>query len=188
METVVLSPPRRLGPADAASLAALEARCFPDPWSAEIFAAAFVRPVFAAFGIFGPEGLAAYATVHLVAGELEILNIAVAPERRGRGLGGQLLGHVLQHADKVGINRGFLEVRAGNVPAKRLYARHGPERGLAPPGLRSGRNVRPRLPGHGVESRRRSGMYIGSMFDTILEYNMDGHDFASETEEWTERD
>jgi len=31
-------------------------------------------------------------------------------------------------------------------------------------------------------------MYIGSMFDTILEYNMDGHDFASETEEWTERD
>jgi len=125
METVVLSPPRRLGPADAASLAALEARCFPDPWSAEIFAAAFVRPVFAAFGIFGPEGLAAYATVHLVAGELEILNIAVAPERRGRGLGGQLLGHVLQHADKVGINRGFLEVRAGNVPAKRLYARHG---------------------------------------------------------------
>ena len=125
METPAPYAPRRLDAADADSLAALEARCFPDPWSAETFVAAFARPVFAAFGLFGPGGLCAYITLHLVAGELEILNIAVTQELRGRGLGGQLLGHVLQRTDKMGMNQGFLEVRAGNVPARRLYARHG---------------------------------------------------------------
>lgn len=125
METAGLSPPRRLGPSDAAGLAALEACCFPDPWSAATFTAAFARPVFAAFGMFDERGMAAYATVHLVGDELEILNIAVVPHLRGRGLGGRLLGYVLQQADKMGMNRGYLEVRAGNVPARRLYARHG---------------------------------------------------------------
>lgn len=125
MKTAEGYAPRRLEPADAADVATLEARCFPDPWSAEILVAEFARPVFAAYGLYGPSGLAAYATLHLVAGELEILNIAVAPELRGQGLGGQLLGYVLQQTDKMGMNRGFLEVRVGNVPARRLYARHG---------------------------------------------------------------
>lgn len=125
METAGLSLPRRLGPADAAGLAALEASCFPDPWNEASFVRAFARPAFAAFGMFGPEGLAAYATVYFVGDELEILNIAVVPAWRGRGIGGRLLDHVLQQADKMGMNRGYLEVRAGNVPARRLYARHG---------------------------------------------------------------
>lgn len=125
METAPTNQPRRLGRADIPALASLEACCFPDPWSAAAFAAALDRPAFAAYGIAGRDGLAAYMTVHVVGDELEIINIAVAPQWRGRGLGGRLLGYVLQGADKMGINRGYLEVRAGNVPARRLYARHG---------------------------------------------------------------
>lgn len=117
--------PLRLGPGHARALAALEARCFPDPWTEAAFTAAFARPAFAAFGMAEGEGLAVYATFHFLGGEFEVLNIATAPERRGLGLATALLAHVLQQTDKMGMNRGYLEVRAGNVPAKRLYVRHG---------------------------------------------------------------
>lgn len=123
META--APPVRLNGRDAPALACLEARCFPDAWDEAAFAAAFGRSVFVAYGLRHGLELTAYLTAHVVGEELEILNIAVAPEWRGQGLGTRLLGHVLQEADKLGINHGYLEVRAGNVPAKRLYARHG---------------------------------------------------------------
>lgn len=119
------SEPVRLGPGDAASLAELEARAFPDAWDEAAFVAAFARPAFAAFGIRQGDRLAAYATFHFLGDEFEVINIAVDPGLRGRGLASRLFGHVLQHTDKAGMNQGYLEVRAGNVPAKRLYLRHG---------------------------------------------------------------
>ena len=125
METAPAMSPRRLEPDDVPDLAQLEAACFPDPWSEAVLLAAFVRPIFAAWGIDGPEGLVAYITLHLIGDELEVLNIAVDRAWRGQGLGTRLLGHVLQQTDKMGMNRGYLEVRAGNEPAKRLYLRHG---------------------------------------------------------------
>ena len=117
--------PARLGPGDAASLAGLEARTFPDAWDEAAFLAAFARPPFAAFGIRQESGLAAYATFHFLGEEFEVINIAVDPDLRSRGLASRLFGHVLQQADKAGMNQGYLEVRAGNVPAKKLYLRHG---------------------------------------------------------------
>ncbi len=125
MKTLDRARPQRLSCEDAPALASLEARCFPDPWNQAAFVAAFGRPAFAAYGIRGGEGLLAYLTLHLLGDELEVLNIAVDPSCRGQGLGGLLLGHVLQQTDKMGMKRGYLEVRAGNVPARRLYARHG---------------------------------------------------------------
>ncbi len=125
MQTSAASLPRRLGPENAGELAALEARCFPDPWSASDFAAAFGRPAFAAFGIADGGVLVAYATFHFLGDEFEILNIATDPVRRGEGLASALLGHVLRETDKMGMYRGYLEVRSGNAPAKRLYSRHG---------------------------------------------------------------
>lgn len=121
----VASPPVRLGPESAAALAALEARCFPDAWDEAAFVAAFGRKAFVAFGIPGEAGLWAYTTLHFLGEEFEVLNIATDPARRGCGLASRLFGHVLQQTDKMGMNQGYLEVRAGNVPAKRLYLRHG---------------------------------------------------------------
>lgn len=132
META--NAPYRLSEGDAPALARLEACCFPDPWDEAAFRSAFARPAFRAFGLPGGEGLSAYCTVHVVADELEIINIAVAPNLRGRGLATGLLSAVLRHADKMGINQAYLEVRTGNVPARKLYARHG----FAVVGLRKG--------------------------------------------------
>ena len=88
----------------------LEKCCFSQPWTEEQCRAAFQQPAFAAFGLVGAAGLAAYISFYHSADELEILNIAVSPERRRQGLGRRVLGMALQ-----------LEVRESNTPAIGLY-------------------------------------------------------------------
>jgi [ribosomal protein S18]-alanine N-acetyltransferase len=58
-------------------------------------------------------------------GEMQILVIATSPDHRGRGLGGQMLAHVLARSAEAGCQVASLEVRAGNAPAIALYERHG---------------------------------------------------------------
>lgn len=68
------------------------------------------------------ETVAGFVVVRQVAaGETEILNIAVAPERRRQGIGGQLLGEILAR------HRGefFLEVRESNSAARQFYEKLG---------------------------------------------------------------
>jgi ribosomal-protein-alanine acetyltransferase len=56
-----------------------------------------------------------------VADEVHLLNVAVHPERRGRGYGRQLVAAVTAEAEASGARVVFLEVRSGNVVARRLY-------------------------------------------------------------------
>lgn len=82
---------RLLGPKDASALAALEAQVFADAWDAEHFRALLGQDRFVAVGAFDHAGLCAYLTAYSVAGELEIVNVAVAAELRGQGIGRSLL-------------------------------------------------------------------------------------------------
>jgi ribosomal-protein-alanine N-acetyltransferase len=66
-----------------------------------------------------------YAVLMPLPGEIELLNITVAPEARGAGLGRQLLQHICTQARGAGAERMFLEVRASNTPARALYAHNG---------------------------------------------------------------
>ena len=123
----------RLGHNELDELAALEKLCFTLPWSRAQLAAHLGLPHFAAFGLRAPprEGsgtagmLAAYLSFYHSPDELEILNLAVAPEWRGLGCGTRLLRLVLRMAANMGIGRAVLEVRSGNVPALALYTRQG---------------------------------------------------------------
>jgi ribosomal-protein-alanine N-acetyltransferase len=56
--------------------------------------------------------------------EEELLLIAVAPEHRGRGIGGALIERLVAEARTRGVTRLFLEMREGNT-AEMLYRRHG---------------------------------------------------------------
>ncbi|AAS96155.1 ribosomal protein S18-alanine N-acetyltransferase [Nitratidesulfovibrio vulgaris] len=111
----------RLGREDMGEVAALEQACFSTPWSEEQFLLAFEQRIFSVFALRDQERIVAYAAVYHAAGELEILNIAVHPDRRRHGLGRRLLGILLQVAVKMGITRAVLEVRTGNTPAIGLY-------------------------------------------------------------------
>jgi ribosomal-protein-alanine N-acetyltransferase len=61
----------------------------------------------------------------LAGGEAEILSVAVASARRGRGLARALLNLHLRRLAGLGANAVFLEVDEDNDPARRLYRRAG---------------------------------------------------------------
>lgn len=69
--------------------------------------------------------LAGFLVTRSAAGEVEILNIAVAPQWRRTGVGSRLLKHALEEARAAGAQRVFLEVRESNRAAIALYMRHG---------------------------------------------------------------
>ncbi len=102
-------------------MADLEKRCFSLPWSEEQCLGALGQKAFAAFGLFGKHGLAAYISIYHSVPEMEILNLAVAPERRRQGLGRRVLLMVLQVARKMGMQKVSLETRQNNAAAIALY-------------------------------------------------------------------
>ena len=65
--------------------------------------------------------LAGYVCFWNVAGEAQILNLAVHPRYRRRGVGRALLVHALKLAGEEGARQAVLEVRRGNSAARRLY-------------------------------------------------------------------
>jgi ribosomal-protein-alanine N-acetyltransferase len=101
------------------ALATLHARTFrtPPPWSATDFAGFIADPL--AFLLV--EGDTGFLLGRAVAGEAELLTLAVAPEARRRGLGQRLVSRFLYQARLRGADRAFLEVAADNAAAIALY-------------------------------------------------------------------
>ncbi|MEW5772680.1 MAG: ribosomal protein S18-alanine N-acetyltransferase [Thermodesulfobacteriota bacterium] len=115
----------RLGPDDLDQLLALERLCFSHPWTERQFLLGLENKAFYVFGLKLGQELAAYCSFHAVADEMEVLNIAVAPPLRRRGLARRLLGLVLQICRNMGIQQGYLEVRRSNTAARALYKAFG---------------------------------------------------------------
>jgi ribosomal-protein-alanine acetyltransferase len=118
-------PIRSAVPADAASLVAIERRAFSDPWSEASFREALTSPW--TFGLVaeGSRGVAGYLIGRDVAGTGEVLNLAVAPELRRRGVGGALLQAGLAALRRRRVDEVFLEVRESNHSAQALYLAYG---------------------------------------------------------------
>ena len=106
---------------DVEKIADLEKRCFSDPWSVEMFLGSMRLPVFYSVLIEDEGELVGYACENILFEDAEIANVAVAPEYRRRGLGKELLTWLEQTARAQNAEKLFLEVRAGNTPAKALY-------------------------------------------------------------------
>lgn len=65
-----------------------------------------------------------YIVARLVAGEAELIKIAVASEHRRRGVGSRLFAALFTHLLAEGIKYCHLEVRAGNSEAVAFYRGH----------------------------------------------------------------
>ena len=124
---------RWLLPDDMSECAALEALCFPSFWTEEQFRETWNQTGFAGYGLFEGGKLTAYISLSVLAGELEVLNMAVHPEARGRGLSRPLMAYALadtlegghrirRELEPEGWENGVLEVRVGNAPARALYS------------------------------------------------------------------
>lgn len=64
---------------------------------------------------------AGFALFRVAADEAELLTVSVVPEARRAGLGRALVGACEAGARQAGARRMFLEVGAGNAPARALY-------------------------------------------------------------------
>lgn len=114
---------RRAREADAAALAALESAGSLHPWSADQIRSELVRSApDAVLVLEGRDGIVAYCAYRLVLDEMHVMNLAVSPGARRRGLGRLLLETVLSRAGRTGARRALLEVRAGNDAARALYS------------------------------------------------------------------
>ena len=63
----------------------------------------------------------------LIVDELHIATIATHPEFRRQGIGARILQEALKDASKAGVQRAFLEVRAGNEADRSMYRKFGSE-------------------------------------------------------------
>ncbi len=112
-------------PADAAGLELIERRSFSDPWTEASFREALTSPW--TFGLIadGGRGVAGYLIAREVARTGEVLNLAVAPEFRRRGIGGALLEAGIATLRRRRADEVLLEVRESNVSAQALYLGYG---------------------------------------------------------------
>lgn len=67
------------------------------------------------------EKVAGYFYAQNIVGEVTLLNVAVDPEKQGRGLGRELIGHFLEMCELAKADSAWLEVRESNHKARSLY-------------------------------------------------------------------
>lgn len=112
--------------ADLPAVLEIERQCQPDPWSEAMFLGELNNPCARVDVCLLEEGeLAGFLCSWLISGELSILNLATAPRHQRRGVAATLLQHCLARAQTKGLERAWLEVRAGNAGAIALYHRFG---------------------------------------------------------------
>jgi ribosomal-protein-alanine N-acetyltransferase len=121
---------RRMRWWDLEAVHALETALFPDPWSVETFWSELAHvPESRHYVVAEDDGeVVGYAGMVATGHQADVQTVAVRADRQGRGLGGELLRALLDEARRRGAGEVFLEVRAENVAAQELYARHGFER------------------------------------------------------------
>lgn len=116
---------RRLEPSSLDAIYGIELSSFPYPWSRGSIAEEFRQPIAHSLGLFLGTELIGYCISHLVVDEFHILSFAVHPDQRRKGYGAILLYQCLKYAVEHGAVYACLEVRAGNLEARRLYEKCG---------------------------------------------------------------
>nr|WP_170301137.1 ribosomal protein S18-alanine N-acetyltransferase [Frigidibacter albus] len=100
----------------------MHAACFtvPRPWTAAEFTELLARQ-----GTFLLPEPAGFLLGCALAGEAELLTLAVAPDARRAGTGARLVAQFLAEAAARGAETAFLEVAEDNHAARALYERAG---------------------------------------------------------------
>ena len=133
MTTVEL---RKLELRDLNEVEEIERVSYPTPWSRSMFASELSKPSSLCLGAFDSETgqLIGYLVISRYVDAWHVMNVAVSPDHRRRGLAQSLLNHLfeLTAGDE---RRGYtLEVRVSNDGAIKLYERLG----FRPRGVRRG--------------------------------------------------
>ncbi|RMF14802.1 MAG: ribosomal-protein-alanine N-acetyltransferase [Candidatus Dadabacteria bacterium] len=105
---------------DIVPMARLERSGQLHPWSFATFVLAFSRDERNIYVALAGETICGFICAWPIPGEIQIHNLCVSPDARGRGVGRLLLKQVIADAHRRQVPV-FLEVRFGNLPALELY-------------------------------------------------------------------
>ena len=126
---------RRLQLADLDAIERIERASYPTPWSRSMFASELAKPSSLSLGAVDETGrLVGYLVLSRYVDAWHVMNVAVAPESRRRGIASALLRRLLDQTKDDGQRGYTLEVRVSNVGAISLYQRFG----FRPKGVRRG--------------------------------------------------
>ena len=107
---------------DVPQVAALEAACFSDPWSAQILSNELQNELSLWLVAKDVDTVLGYVGSQSVLDEADMMNLAVAEAARRQGIAGALVRELICRLKEKGIRCLTLEVRASNNPAQKLYA------------------------------------------------------------------
>jgi ribosomal-protein-alanine N-acetyltransferase len=121
---------------DVEALARLESACFSHPWTGpQLASEVALGPPAAVLVARGPSAAAnagvtvgAYCAYRVVVDEMLVMNVAVHPDWRRRGIARFLLRLAMRRAARAGARTALLDVRASNRAALALYSSLGFER------------------------------------------------------------
>ena len=114
---------RPLGYSDLPRVMAVERRAFPTPWSLAMFVLELSKPSGVCLAALAEQRLAGYLICARYDRVWHLMNVAVDPALRRRGIASGLLDAMLERA---GPEQSYtLEVRTSNAPAIALYERFG---------------------------------------------------------------
>lgn len=112
---------KRMNEQHVSQIAALEQICFSDPWSLNSIAGELHNPL-SLWLVCEEDGVVqGYVGSQTVLGETDMMNIAVSPEARRRGIAQGLISALVEELKRRGSHCLTLEVRASNIPAIALY-------------------------------------------------------------------
>lgn len=107
--------------AHIAPIAALERVCFSDPWPEAAVESELTNPLSLWLVAVEDGRVAGYVGSQSVLGEADMMNVAVSPEFRRRGVARALLLALECRLAENAVHSLTLEVRASNEPAISLY-------------------------------------------------------------------
>ncbi len=98
---------------------------FPTPWTAKAFEDEVNNPVSSMWALIVNEEFCGYICFWFFSSEIHLMNIAISPGQRRRGLGFLLLAKMLEYGRNKGARLVWLEVRPSNRTARLLYEKAG---------------------------------------------------------------
>ena len=114
---------RRMTEADIEQVLKIEYAAYSHPWTRGIFLDGLKS--YDCWLMFDGSQQVGHGVIQVIIDEAHLLNITVKVESQGRGLGLLLLERLMQRALELKAGECFLEVRASNQSAYRLYERYG---------------------------------------------------------------
>lgn len=106
-------------------LAEIEELCFSDPWSSNAFKYELTNPLSVWLVALEGELVVGYIGSQTVLDESDIMNVAIRPEYRRKGIGNALITELISVLREKSVCSLSLEVRKSNEPAILLYTKLG---------------------------------------------------------------